>query len=256
MEITTRTWGKRQRKPPKTTTTKTVKQFRAPRRSQSVIPGLLKQTGVEKKVIFFGDQDAINGALALNGTGSIIGLNFIQVGSSMFNRIGRKIEMRSVKLNAFMTIISAITRATTGPDYMRVSIVYDRQTNGSFPTQSDIYQDTEQSGANTDSATSGINMNNRERFVTIMDIRFSAPQATATAGVLTNVYPNSYCVGSHVNEFRKLRGLTTHYGADSNPAVVGDIRSGGLFIVSRGSNAAGAELFQMNWNLRMKYTDL
>lgn len=255
MEITTRTYGKRSKKPKPTAPRKP---FRAPRRSQtnSVIPGLLKQTGVEKKVIFFGDADPINGALLFNTTAQITCLNLIQVGSSMFNRIGRKIEMRSIRL-VVSIFTNTVTRATVLPDHGRIMLIYDRQTNGAFPAIADILQDTDQAGANTTEALSGLNMNNRERFVTIMDKKITLPQATATAGVLTNVFPNDTMLPIKFDEFRKLNGLTTHYKADSNPAVIGDISTGAMYLVCLSLlQTAGTELFSARWNARLKYSDL
>lgn len=256
MEITTRTFGKRNPKKPRAG--RANKPFRAPRRREprSVIPGLLFQTASEKKVLFTGTADAVNGTLAFNTTGNIIAINLVQVGSSMFNRIGRKIEMRSVRVTGTMNTFT-VTRATLTPDFGRIMIVYDRQTNGAYPAMADILQDTEQSGTNTTNSLSGLNMNNRERFVTVMDKRFTLPQATATAGVLTNVYPNDEACPVKIDEFRKLRGMTTHFKADSNAAVIGDIATGGLYIVSLAyRQASGTELFDLDYNVRLKYVDV
>lgn len=244
--------GKRKKKTKKTT--KVTKPFRPPRGSNTVIPGLLHQTQIEKKVIFFGTADAVNTVLALNSTGSIACINLIQIGSSMFNRIGRKLEMASLRLTGHINTLQ-VTRATTTVDYARVVIVYDRQTNGANPAITDILQDTEQNGTNTTTPFSGLNMNNRERFVTLVDHRFTLPQVTNTAGVLTNVFPQME-LPVKIDAFRRLRGLTTHYKADSSPAVIGDISTGGLFIFSLANQAAGTEEFQFDWNVRLKYVDL
>lgn len=245
--------GKRSRK--KTAKTKKVtKPFRPPRNVSNamVIPGLLHQTKTEKKVLFTGTADPVNTFLALNSTGSVVGINLIQVGSSMFNRIGRKIEMRSVRLTMKLTAL-AVTR-NTGFDYGRVMIIYDRQTNGAFPVMATILSDTDQSANNTTESASGLNMNNRERFVTILDKKIVIPQVTNTAGAYTNVVPSDMPI--MWDDFRQLRGLTTHYGADSNPAVIGDITTGGLYLISLAQNVAGAENFQMFFNVRLKYTDV
>jgi len=246
------------RRGPQKKTGKTTKPFRAPRRRQSapsVIPGLLKQKGVEKKVLFSGDATTGSGDLALNSTGNIYPLNLIQTGSSMYNRIGRRIEMVSLRFTGNLFALS-VTRAAI-MDLARIAIVYDRQTNGATPTISDVFQDTDQAGTNTTSSMSGINMNNRERFVVLMDKRILLPQATDTATVLTNTFPNSTEDWVHIDEFRKLRGLTTHYKADSNPAVVGDISTGGLFIIGFAGLPAGGEIFSLpTWNCRLKYIDV
>lgn len=248
--------GKRPAKRKAPTTQKATRPFRAPRRQQRpVIPGLLRQTATEKKVLFTGVQDAVNGTLAINSTGTVSCINLIQVGSSMFNRIGRKVEMRTIRLSCQLQTLN-VTRATTSPDYCRLAIIYDRQTNGAFPTTIDFFQDSEQTGANTSFPYSGLNMNNRERFVTLMDKRITIPQATATAGVLTNVFPNDMMSPIRIDEFRKLRGLTTHFKADSNPAVIGDVATGGLFMVCWAQQGAGTELFEWSWNCRLKYVDV
>jgi len=236
---------------------KVTRPFRAPRAAQrNVIPGLLFQTKTEKKVLFTGTADPTNATLAFNTTGNVVCVNLIQVGSSMFNRIGRKVEMRSIRLTGKVNT-AAVTRATLSPDHARIMIIYDRQTNGANPAITDFLQDTDQAGTNTTDSFSGLNMNNRERFVTILDKKFILPQATATAGVLTNVFPNDINIPVRVDEFRKLRGLTTHFRADSNPAVIGDIATGGLFIISLSEEqASGTELFNFEWNVRLKYVDV
>lgn len=238
------------RKRPAGRTTGKKKVARRTVRSTAVIPGLLKTRGEEKKVLFVGTPN-----LVVNSTGTIQALNLIQVGSSMFNRIGRRIEMISIRFTSAFDTLN-VTRGTQS-DYLRLAIVYDRQTNGAFPAIADIFQDTDQAGTNTTTAKSGINMNNRERFVVIMDKRIYVPQVTTTAGVWANPVPSD---SQHwlvlVDEYRRLHKLTTHYKADSNPAVIGDISTGALYIVSLAENAAGSESFALEWNVRLKYVDV
>lgn len=243
------TSGKRKRKTPHKA--KVTRKFRAPRKSsQGVIPGLLMQTNIEKKVLWTNFQ------MVLNSTGEVQCLNLIRVGSSMFNRIGRKIEMRSLRIKTILTTLN-VTRATVTPSFCRLCVIYDRQTNGALPPLADIFQDTSQAGTNNDNALSGINMDNRERFVTLIQKNFPVPQATATAGVLTNVFPNASSIPIVMDEFRQLRGLTTHYRADSAPAVIGDISTGSLLVTTDASpTAAGAELFQIEVSARLKYVDV
>lgn len=254
MQTTTTTYGKRARAKKGGVTKKVTRQFRPPRQ-RGVIPGLLYQTKSEKKVLYTGTLGGA-GNLAMNTTGSVIALNLVQVGSSMFNRIGRKIEMRSIRLVLDLNTLP-VTRATILPDLGRVMVIYDRQTNGANPVLADFLADTDQTGVNTTEAQSGLNMNNRERFVTIIDKKINLPQATNTAGVMTNVFPPGDVIPAWCDEFRRLKGLTTHYRADSNPAVIGDIATGGLFIIALSkSQAAGTELFNVSFNCRLKYVDV
>lgn len=241
---------KRQRKP--TPAKKTTKPFRPPRPANTQVPRLMPPSNIEKKVIFTGTADAINGPFALNTTGSIYALNLVTVGSSMFNRVGRRIQMQSVRLRYQIEPIPQIR--TSNLDIGKIAIVYDKQTNGAYPTLADVYQDTEQSGANTATALSGLNMNNRDRFITIMEDNPTICACTNNTGVISNPFPQDI-TPVYVDAYRKLN-LTTHYRADSNPAVVGDISNGGLYLITYANLASGLENFRVNWNCRLKYIDL
>lgn len=246
----------RKRKASKRASGSKTKQFQPPRKRQSVIPGLLRTAGEEKKVLYSSGSTSGGVPLSLNSTGSICALNLIQVGSSMFNRIGRRIEMISIRFSALYNPLS-VTRVVP-TDYGRIMIVYDRQTNGAYPALADILQDTDQTGANTTSSKSGLNMNNRERFVTIMDKRLHLPQVTITGGAITAMFPSdTFEFRVLSDEYRKLPKLTTHFKADSNPAVIGDISTGALYILSLSREAAGSEAFEIyDWNCRLKYIDV
>lgn len=199
--------------------------------------------------------------LNFNSTGSIIPLNLVRVGSSFFNRIARRLEMKSLDISILPGSLQ-VTRSAQ-EDLLRILVVYDRQTNGALPSISDILQDTEQSGTNTTVAYSGINLNNRDRFSIIMDKRIMLPGATATAGAITNPWPNSYggVTGDKVGigmirEYRKLKGLLTQYKADSSPAVIGDIATGGLYLITYSTYTAGSEIWAgVDWTCRLRYHD-
>lgn len=233
---------------------KTTKPFRPPRPANTQVPRLMAPSAVEKKVIFTGTADAINGPFALNSTGSIYALNLVQVGSSMFNRVGRRIQMKSVRLRAQIIFIAGVAR-TTPVDTAKISIIYDKQTNGAYPTLADVYLDTEQSGANTATSLSGLNMNNRDRFITIMEkCIVTASGVTTGTGLFQSPFPQDI-TPQYIDEYRKLN-LTTHFRSDSNPAVIGDINNGGLYFITFSNIPAGSENFQILWNCRLKYIDL
>lgn len=248
------TGGGTKRKPKTTTNKKTTKPFRPPRPADTQIPRLMKPSAVEKKVLFTGTADSINGLFALNSTGSIYAVNLVQVGSSMFNRVGRRIQMKSVRLRIQISYIAGVTR-TVPVDTGKLALVYDKQTNGAYPTLQDVYLDTEQTGANTATSISGLNMNNRDRFITIMEkcIPLAGGSLSAT-GTFSLPFPQDF-TGVYMDEYRKLN-LTTHYRTDSNPAVIGDISNGALYFITYANIAAGSEAFQVTWNCRLKYIDL
>jgi len=166
---------------------------------------------------------------ALSTTAVIVPLNLIRVGSSFFNRIGRRVEMKSLH---FIGNMDTTGNAAGIDDYIRIIIVYDAQTNGTLPTIQSILQDTQEDSTNTTTSYSGLNLNNRDRFTILMDHRIgiardggaSTDAVTEIAGGDTGENANT----SQFNRFIKLRGLLTQYGADSSPSVIGDINTGGL----------------------------
>lgn len=179
--------------------------------------------------------------------------NLIRAGSSYFNRIGRKIDMRTFRLVALISPL----RTCTFHDYVRILVVYDRQTNGALPAAADILQTTDQAGTNTNGGFSGVNLNNRDRFLILRDMRITLPSLTDTAGVITNVGvidPVSKSI--NIDMYIKLKGLITQYKADSAPAVIGDIATGSLIVMTIGIQAAGTEGYQISYETRLRYGDM
>jgi len=53
-----------------------------------------------------------------------------------------------------------------------------------------------------------------------------------------------------------LGGELTQYKADSAPAVIGDIATGGLFMLVLGNQAAGAEGYSVLGKTRLRFNDI
>lgn len=241
--------------------TKVNRPFKRPRTTQAMTlfarpvmglqarpPGVLRSNKPELKAL-----DNPNGVLALNSTGAILLVNAVRTGSTFCNRIGRKMEMKSIRLVGFISPI----RAQTLYDYVRILIVYDRQTNGALPAIGDILQSTDQAAANGTSAFSGINLNNRDRFVIIRDGRFSLPEVTgAVAPFLPGTFIDQVTPTQQIDWFCKIPQYLTQYKADSAPAVIGDIATGSLLVVTLGVQAAAAEGYQLNLETRLRFNDL
>jgi len=187
-----------------------------------------------------------------NSTGVVTPLNLIATGSSFFNRIGRRVEMKSIRISGTMEPL----RTNVALDYIRLMIVYDRQTNGALPSMADILQSTAQNGTNTTNSYSGINLNNRDRFIILRDLRIVPPTETDTAGVITNLGAiDPITTLTNIDLYVKLKGLLTQYKADSSPAVIGDIATGGLFLVTFGLIAAGSEGWGFELESRLRFND-
>lgn len=212
-------------------------------------PGQLRgQQGPELKSL-----DLPAASYALNTTAVITPLNLIRVGSTFCNRIGRKIEMQSLRVAGRLDTL----RTVADEEYTRILIVYDRQANGALPAIADILQTTDQATANTTTSFSGVNLNNRDRFVILRDERIVTPSATVTAGVITNLgVVDPVHRLTNFDWYIKMKGLLTQYKADSAPAVIGDIATGSLLLVTFGATAAGSEGWAVALESRLRYLDV
>jgi len=159
-----------------------------------------------------------------NSASSVWLLNGVQTGAGFFNRVGSRIEMKNLQINGFLGPNTSSTGTT--PSLLRLLIVYDRQPTGAMPVISDILQDRDQTGAATNGGLSHINLDNRDRFSILREIRWAVP--TTTGGVITGV---SSGVGEPwtLNLYLKLKGLGTHYKSSTNPSTIADIATGALY---------------------------
>lgn len=194
----------------------------------------------------------VNITQAMNIPGSVTFqlLNGVQAGAAFYNRVGSRIEMKSVHLRGY------IRNITTGIDDVgRIMVVYDRQPNGSFPNITDIIQSRDNAGATGNSGIAPVNLDQRDRFVILRDYQVYLPSVTNTAGVLTNG-PAHQCNGNPLefSIFIKLKGLITHYKSTTNPAVIGDINTGGLYAICLSFNDDGK--WRSQFTSRLRFDDL
>lgn len=94
-------------------------------------------------------------------------LNGCVQGTDSTTRIGRKICMKSIQGRWTFTLQTAAAgtqAAGVVAGQARLLIVYDKQANGAAPIATDILQD-----GTTSSLQSPLNLNNRERFIVLID---------------------------------------------------------------------------------------
>jgi len=193
--------------------------------------------------------DTVQGAAAvtqaLNATGTLTAVNLIRSGAGFNNRIGRRIEMKSLHLTGYVTQTGT---ATTTTDLGRIMVVYDRQPNGALPTINNILLQYDQQGNTYTTPLSGINPDQRERYMVLMDERIVLPAVTV-GGVTGSV--DGVTKTFNINRFISLAGLKTQYSGESNPAAIGDISTGALYVLTLGGIAAPSGwAFVASWRLR------
>lgn len=230
-------------------------------RFRRVLGSQRRRHGEEVKAIDTIVGSAAGKTFPINNTCVVQPMNLVQIGSTFCQRIGRRISMQSVHLHGS---IDGGVNQNFFNDYCRMLIVYDRQTNGTLPSIVSILQNTDTNAvnvapgaANTQSAYIDLNLNNRERYLVLMDERIWLPPCnSAGAGNTLLATEGSQKTQFNINRFVKLKGLETHFQADTiNPPVIGDVATGGLYLVIVGSATAGTEGYNADLSWRLRYTD-
>lgn len=144
------------------------------------------------------------------------------------------------------------------PDYVRVLIFYDRQTNITNPVVSTVLDSLNAGG--TASATSGdfINMQNRQRFTVIRDKFFYLPPMGVNGVTQGSTSILTTWDNLHWEEFINLKSLGTQYNVTDGGSIA-DITSGALsmLVLSNQENAANDnQAWQVSFGTRLKFYDV
>lgn len=216
-----------------------------------MLPGVKYGTrGIRESKYVDTNQTSFTVLTAASG-GSAYILNPTIQGSGVNNRQGMKIAMQSLSIRLKFNPLLAQT--TT--DSIRVSIVYDKQTNTAAPVFGDIYQNLNVAAATQTNANSYPNGYNRDRFVILKDSVFhlaanSVAGAVGTGGATPFVWNNNYeCFMFH--HVIPLKGMETMYSA--NNGDITDVRTGSLLLIV-GSNNSGANL-QAIFQARLRFEE-
>jgi len=181
----------------------------------------------------------------------ILALNLLQQGAGSWERIGRKVIMKSVRIKgtALCNIVTDAANELYGST-MRMCVVYDKQPNGgAYPTFDNIFGVTSQAGAETTIYTSPPRYDTMSRYTVIKDHSFTAtPACTPTTGNLQRVMFD-------IDMFIPLNHETTFQGT-TDPMDIPSINAGALYLIAR---AQINDPLVSNWALtawtRLRYTD-
>lgn len=218
------------------------------------LPAVLRGARPEIKSVDIGQNGGTPPQVKVISTTALFyGLNLVQEGSSFYNRVGRKIMMRSLH---FVGNLVPTGNAATVNDFLRIMLIYDRQPNGAFPAASDVLLDTSNDGTVTTTSYSNLNMNNAERFQVLRNIKWGIPVNKGALDMSTYPIIDFHQERTTVNEFIRLNNLETHFKSSSSPAVVGDISTGGLFLMVFGNTAAASAAYEIAFNARLRYHDV
>lgn len=186
----------------------------------------------------------------LNTNAGIAVMNAVQPGTGSWNRIGKKIRMKSLRYK-FLAVGASVNVAELLQNSMRVTLVYDKQSSSAaVPTYDTIFGSTTQSGVEgTTSFLDNQRIDNTARFIVLKDDVFTSEVNSVVAAGTAEWQCN-------VDIFVKLRGLETIFSGQSNPCTIADISSGALYLIFRAELNNGFTSFRVaNSSCRLRYYD-
>lgn len=186
-----------------------------------------------------------------NTNGDIRVLNLIEQGSGSWNRVGRKVRYKSLRIqgSVYGSLTPAVTTGNTEETWMRMVIVWDKNPNsGAIPAFDAIFGVTDAGGAESTSVYDPPRFDNMGRFQVLCDKTYRIDFGQ----VFTAGDTNTVTKYIHVDEFIKLTGKESIFSGQSDPMTIADIASGALYMVLRNYTSA---LLNIECNTRLRYYD-
>jgi len=216
---------------------------------------VLKTDGELKGV----DTDlSVDPVLATTSTNDdVIPLNLVVPGNGSFNRVGRKIHMKSLRLKGSGTFEYGHNATTSDlfGNNLRMVVVYDKQPSGVLPTFADIFGTTTQAGTEASRILDPPRYDNMGRFRVLMDRCVTLnPVLSNENGGTADLAATQFCF----DEYIKLKNLETVYSGQSDPQTIADISTGALYFIPRATlNLANISNFAITTfsHARLRYTD-
>lgn len=190
-------------------------------------PGMSRETGF---------VDVAATTYNFDTTGSVALLNTVAQGASVNQRVGKRVQLKSLQARGFIQ-----NSATASINDTAMLIVYDRRPTGALPAVTDILTAVSSLAMNND-ANSG-------RFSILKRVDFLLAGNSSAAANYTETMAQS------ADFYLDLKGLPTAYKAAATGAI-GDIEQGALYLVTVGVTAAGTAAATASLAFRLRFVDI
>lgn len=194
-----------------------------------------------------------------NTNGDSFVLNLIQQGAGSWNRVGRKVNLQSVRLRGTALYMYSETATTSDLNgaVLRMVVVWDKQPSGAaIPSFDTIFGVTAQDGTESCTFLNPVKFDNMDRFTVLKDCVIEAQPKTnnnggGTTERMTDHYP--------FDEFIPLQSRETVFLGQSAPMTIADVSTGAVYVYFRSDisvdNTADWSI-SANSFARLRYTDL
>jgi len=179
-----------------------------------------------------GFVDTNTAIYALDTTGSIALISTIAQGTSVNQRVGKKIALKSLQSRGYV-----LNSATATVNDCAILVVYDKRPTGALPSITDILVSASAQALNND-ANSG-----RFKILKRMDF-FLIGNSTST----------TEATGMSSDFYLDLKGLPCVFKA-AGTGTIADIEEGALYLVTVGITAAGTAAAAASLSFRTRFVD-
>lgn len=218
------------------------------RKKRSALMKLSRRPGIRATRLVEEHNVDVGISSVISTTSLLTLLNGVALGTSDYQRVGRRIEMGHLEMN--LTITTSAT-TTAGQDFFRMIVFYDRQTNGAAPVYGDVMHSVDNAGAVTVTPLSQPNNDNKYRFTILWSELVYLPEPSAGGANNLSEGVSKY----HWVKKIPLKGRIVQYLSDA--AGVADIATGSLyFAVLSGQIASGNSDYTMTGKSRLRFTDV
>lgn len=203
--------------------------------------------------------------VSTNTNDSIFCLNALNQGSGSYTRIGRKINMKSVRVKGRVLLQCGVAdnQPNNGGAVVRCVVVLDRSPNlRALPTWDDIFGTQDAVGANASSYLANLRPSAMERFRILKDWIQPVIPVTVPVAVVGGVTETSTSEGiAWMDEFIALNGLqATYFGTNGSgdpptAPTVEQIVTNSILLCIRGSDVEDILTSAFAGSSRLRYTD-
>ena len=189
----------------------------------------------------------------VNDNSGMIVLNLIQQGAGSWNRVGRKVNLRSIRIRGEITHIQTTVSGNTFGQTVRCVVVWDKQpSSGTIPQWQDMFGFTAQDGTEGTSMYAPIRYDNMDRFSILRDVTYD-PQPGAKSG-----NPDVIYYYNTIDEYIRLGDRECVFSGQSNPMTIADISTGAIYFCIRAKNNNTISTYSSvtNMTARLRYTDV
>jgi len=214
---------KRARKGPAPATTAAVKQAVA-----RAVARTGEKKGMDTAITIAGPVIATT-----NTNGDCIVLNLVQQGAGSWNRIGRKINLQSVRLRGQVRWLNTASSNNWAGNTLRMVVVWDKQPSGAaIPAFDTVFGKTAQDGTESTTFLDAVKYDNMDRFSILRDCVMNF-----TSQIVTNPITGVAVQLQTFDEFIKLGNREVVFLGQSAPMTIADISTGALYVYFRSAAA-------------------